>query len=54
MKRNFRPCAAVLHRPDDARDDVAAALDQDDVADADILAADLVLVVQSRPGNGCP
>src|SRR6202022_1834060 len=38
--------AAVEHDPDDLRDHVAGALDHDGVADADILARDLVLVVQ--------
>ncbi len=37
---------ALGHDPDDLRDDVAGALDDDGVADADILARDLVLVVQ--------
>ena len=38
--------------PDDLRDDVAGALDDHRVADADVLAADVVLVVQRRQLHG--
>ena len=38
--------AVVEHDPDDLRDHIAGALDDDGVADADVLARDLVLVVQ--------
>ena len=40
--------ALAQHRPDDLRDDLAGALDDHGVADADVLAPDVVLVVQRR------
>ena len=39
-------------RPDDLRDDVAGLLEDDVVADPDVLAAELVEVVEGRPGDG--
>ncbi len=41
----------VEHRADDLRDDVTGALDDDGVADAHVLAADLVFVVQRGVGD---
>src|SRR3954454_19284087 len=41
-------------RPDDLGDDVARALDDDDVALADLLAVDVLLVVEGRPRDGDP
>ena len=38
--------------PDDLRDDVAGALDDDGVADADVLAMDVVFVVERREADG--
>ena len=39
-------------RPDDLGDDVASLLEHDAVADPDVLAADLVEVVERGPGDG--
>ena len=44
--------AAARGRPHDLRDHVAGPLDDDVVARADVLAADVVLVVQRRPLHG--
>jgi hypothetical protein len=41
-------------RADDLRDDVAGALDDDVVARADLLAVDVLLVVERRAGHGDP
>ncbi len=43
--------AFVEHHRNHLRDDVAGALDDDGIADAHLLAANLVLVVQRRPCN---
>ena len=43
--------AAVQHDRDDLRDHVAGALQHDGVADTDVLAGDLVLVVQRGAGD---
>src|SRR5262249_51437925 len=48
----LRPFAMRPGRPDDLRDDVARALDDDVVALADCLAVDVLLVVQRRAGDG--
>jgi hypothetical protein len=40
------------HGPDDLRDHVTRALDDDGVADADVLAVDVVLVVEGRVRDG--
>ena len=51
-RRASRPSAACpATGPHDLRDDVAGALHDDGVADADVLARDLVLVVQRRVGD---
>ena len=39
-------------RPDDLWDDVARTLDDDEIPDADVLAPDVVLVVESRARDG--
>ena len=44
--------AALHERPDDLRDDVARLLEDDLIADPDVLAADLVEVVERGPGDG--
>src|SRR5579862_2173357 len=44
--------APLDERPDDLRDDVAGLLEDDGVADPDVLAPDLVEVVERRPGDG--
>ena len=41
-------------RPDDLRDDVTGLLEDDPIADPDVLATDLVEVVQGRPGDRDP
>ena len=41
----------LLHHRNDVRDDVAAPLEEDDVADADVLAPELVLVVEGRAAD---
>src|SRR6185312_4441425 len=49
--RHAEPAGALRmreHRPDDLRDHVARALDDDGVPDADVLAVDVVLVVERR------
>src|SRR5205085_10348171 len=48
----LRPTPVRAGRPDDLRDHVAGALDDDDVALADLLAVDVLLVVQRRPRDG--
>ena len=45
----FRPGRTLVgHHPQDLRDDVAGALQDDSIADPDVLAGDLVLIVQGR------
>ena len=46
------PVAVLDQRRHDLRDHVAGALDHDAVADPKVLAGDVVLVVQGRPGDG--
>ena len=46
------PAACGQHGPDDLRDHVAGALDDHQVALADVLAVDVLLVVQRRPRDG--
>ena len=48
----LRPGPALDDRADDLRDDVAGLLEDDPVADPDVLAPDLVEVVEGRPGDG--
>src|SRR5215211_6884475 len=47
----LRPGGVLARRPDDLRDDVAGALDDDHVALTDLLAVDVLLVVQGRAGD---
>ena len=54
MRKHVRrgiPRAPLLHDCDDLRDHVASALHDDGVADTDVLARDLVLIVQRRIGD---
>src|SRR5207244_355919 len=43
--------ALLRHKTQDLRDDIAGALHDDHVADADVLAGDLVLIVERRIGD---
>ena len=51
---DLRPVAGLDLDPDDLRDDLAGLLDHDRVADPDVLAGDLVGVVQAGPLDGRP
>ena len=48
IRHGFVPGSCSPRGPDDLRDHVAGALDDHEVADADVLAADVVLVVEGR------
>ena len=48
----LRPRLVLARRPDDLRDHVARSLDDHEVALADVLAADVVLVVERRARHG--
>ena len=52
LKNPFAPVAAVFFHLHNRRNDLAGLFDQNHVADADVLALDFLLVVQSRPGDG--
>src|SRR4029078_9158784 len=50
--KRLRPLLARQHRTNDLRDHVACALDDDLVALADVLAVDVLFVVQRRARDG--
>ena len=52
MRKGLVPALVREHRADDLRDHVAGALDDHDVALADVLAVDVLLVVERRLGDG--